>query len=134
MTINQRLVSYLNCKKIKQSELEHLGYTNKQTAHSIWHGRVKPNCDFLEALIAGQKDLNVRWLFTGEGDMISDNIPPINNEFFDYMKEKDAEIGKLRETIGELRFENRQLKNEIKKYPAENKIPTNYVNDPEKKY
>lgn len=58
-------------------------------------------------------DINIKWLITGEGEMLLENanqdkkieliekIPP--NILIDYLKEKDKIIGDLREEIGTLK-------------------------------
>lgn len=69
-TINQRLVAYCNKRGIKQAYLVSSGYASKQTISWIWNGRTKPGCEFLEKFAEDNKDLNLRWLLTGEGEMI----------------------------------------------------------------
>ena len=69
-SINERLVRFLDSKKIRQVDLLTAGYTSKQTINNVWHGRRKPSCEFLERLVKDYPDLNARWLFTGEGKMI----------------------------------------------------------------
>lgn len=69
-SINQRFVTYCNKRGIKQAYLVSAGYASKQTISWIWNGRTKPGCEFLEKFAVDYKDLNLRWLLTGEGEMI----------------------------------------------------------------
>ncbi|MBD8349385.1 hypothetical protein [Dysgonomonas sp. HGC4] len=97
-TINQRIVIYCEKKGYKQTDLWTAGYASKQTVQWIWKGRSKPGCEFLERFIAAHIDLNVRWLFTGEGEMtecVDQETQTIITYLEKRIKEKDDEIEEL---------------------------------------
>ncbi len=73
-TINQRIVQFCSHNRLKQVDLVNSGYGSKQTINQIWNGKRKPGYFFLERFIAGNANLDARWLMTGVGKMnMTDN-------------------------------------------------------------
>jgi transcriptional regulator with XRE-family HTH domain len=66
MTLNDRISKVCQDKKVKQNDLVKLGLGSKQTINLILHGKQSPNSRFLEAFLTLYKDVNARWLLTGE--------------------------------------------------------------------
>ncbi|SHE58623.1 hypothetical protein [Dysgonomonas macrotermitis] len=105
-SINQRIVQYLESKGKRQIDLLIAGYASKQTISNIWNEKSKPSCEFFERLINDNKDLNVRWLFTGIGDML-EKTDIATTAMVEYLEkkitEKDIEIKELNQQVGSLR-------------------------------
>jgi transcriptional regulator with XRE-family HTH domain len=70
MTLNERLSKICIEKKVKQLDLVKLGCGSKQTVNAIMNHKNKPSSQFLEAFLNGFKDINARWLITGEEEML----------------------------------------------------------------
>lgn len=104
-TINQRIVEYCKFKGKRQADLEKAKYASKQTLSAIWNEKSKPSSEFLERFVSDNKDLNARWLFSGEGKMIEDTttIEFLENK----LKEKEEEIKNLNQEIGSLKAQLR---------------------------
>lgn len=107
-TINQRIVIYWEGKGKRQVDLFHSEYASKQTISGIWNGRTKPGCEFLERFIAENKDLNVRWLFTGIGEMIDKGEPA-----------SEVMVKFLSDRLEKIEDENKELNREIGRLKAE---------------
>jgi len=90
----------------RQVDLLTAGYAAKQTISNIWNEKSKPSCEFLETLISDNKDLNVRWLFTGSGNMI-EKLDTATTRMVEYLEkkvaEKESEIKELSQEIGSLK-------------------------------
>lgn len=86
-TINQRLTEYCEKRGIKQVDLVLAGYASKQTVSWIWNGRTKPGCEFLEKFITEYKEIDARWLLTGEGQMENQS----SNAVIEYLEKKAKE-------------------------------------------
>ena len=81
MNINNRISVFFEYKKIIQAELVKRGYGSKQTISFIFNGRQSPNYKFLKSVIKDYPELNPRWLFVGEGEMITDNCDQKSQSF-----------------------------------------------------
>jgi hypothetical protein len=68
MTLNERISKICQEKKVKQNDLVKQGFGSKQTIHGILNGKQKPNTQFIESFLMTYKDVNARWLLTGEED------------------------------------------------------------------
>ncbi len=81
---------------------------------------VMPKFDFLEK-IARNLDINLKWLLTGEGSMLQDDQKQITSSIsiqpdslndsiiYKIYKEKDIEVGALKEEVGALKERLHQL-------------------------
>lgn len=87
----------------------------------IFKGRSNVGVTALQNIVLSF-EINGNWLFTGQGDMIqkkeTERRPPVEqfttkDEFVLYKiyKEKDAEVGTLKEEIGRLKEQIERLKN-----------------------
>lgn len=107
-TINQRIVIYWEGKGKRQVDLFHSEYASKQTISGIWNGRTKPGCEFLERFVVENKDLNVRWLFTGVGEMVDKGDPA-----------SEVMVKFLNDRLEKVEEENKELNREIGRLKAE---------------
>lgn len=113
-SLNKRFALYWKSKGKRQVDLEKAGYASKQTISNIWHGKRKPGCEFLERFVAENKDLNVRWLFTGIGEMIDKGDPAseVMVKFLsDRLEKVEEENKELNREIGRLKAEYDSIKN-----------------------
>lgn len=69
-TVKERLVAYLEHKGINKSEFGRMIGVSNAYISSI-RKSIQP--DKVEKIAAAFPDLNVSWLITGEGDMLSEN-------------------------------------------------------------
>ena len=75
MGINERLSDLVELKKVNQTELALICDVSKQAISSLLKGNTKPSIKVIENLAKKYDDLSVRWLLTGEGEMLLDAIP-----------------------------------------------------------
>jgi len=68
--MKDRIKKYMDYKSISAGELSSLIDVQRSNISHILNGRNKPGASFIEKLLLSFPDLNARWLFTGEGDMI----------------------------------------------------------------
>jgi transcriptional regulator with XRE-family HTH domain len=68
--MKDRIKKYMDYKSISAGELSSLIDVQRSNISHILNGRNKPGASFIEKLLLNFPDLNARWLFTGEGDMI----------------------------------------------------------------
>ncbi len=71
--MKNRIKQYMDYKSISAGELSSLIDVQRSNISHILNGRNKPGASFIEKLLLSFPDLNARWLFTGEGDMIEGN-------------------------------------------------------------
>lgn len=105
-----------------------MGYTNKSSFSQILNDKVPIPGDFISRLCALNENINSVWIEREVGDMILDNSalktsPNVQNTtlgesdsvYYKMYKEKDAEVGALKEEIGALKLRIRQLESQDKK-------------------
>lgn len=72
------------------------------------------NGDNIEKILCTYKELNARWLLTGEGEMISGVSDSDNPDITDFLKKQNSElmakIELLNQEIGELKNELKSIK------------------------
>jgi transcriptional regulator with XRE-family HTH domain len=68
--MKDRIKQYMDYKSISAGELSSLIDVQRSNISHILNGRNKPGASFIEKLLLSFPDLNARWLFTGEGDMV----------------------------------------------------------------
>jgi transcriptional regulator with XRE-family HTH domain len=97
--INSRFKKFLQHKGLSQLEFSQItGYGEKSLSNFLT-GRVKyPKIDLIDAVIRNFPDLNLIWLFTGEGEMFT-------NENFTSEQ--------VQNELDNLRTENSKLKDKI---------------------
>jgi hypothetical protein len=119
MTLNERISKVCKDKKVSQIHLVNLGCGSKQTVNSVLHGRQTPNSKFLEVFINDQKDINARWLLTGEEEMILEEP----REKYAYCKECIKKEGVVEFLKKELSLRDKRIEELIKE--AESQTETN---------
>jgi hypothetical protein len=134
MSVKQRLTEYIEHKKISKSEFcRTIGVSNAFV--SIMRQSIQP--DKIESIALHFPELNITWLLTGSGDMVIDKPinQPIASDFMEkvfemyqrgdifpavVVRQKNEEINRLHEEIGELRARIKELeKREGKSLPDE---------------
>jgi transcriptional regulator with XRE-family HTH domain len=68
--MKERIKQYMDYKSISAGELSSKLEVQRSNISHILNGRNKPGASFIEKLLVVFPDLNARWLFTGEGEMI----------------------------------------------------------------
>jgi transcriptional regulator with XRE-family HTH domain len=71
MSINTRILALCESKKLKQFDLVELGFGAKQTINNIFRSKQNPNFDFVLKILTHYKDIDARWLITGDGEMFA---------------------------------------------------------------
>ena len=66
----------MDYKSISAGELSSLLGVQRSNISHILNGRNKPGASFIEKLLLTFPDLNARWLFTGEGEMVEKLTSP----------------------------------------------------------
>lgn len=123
MAENNRIVEVCKSMRIRQIDLINLKISNKQTINDIWRNRVKPNYDFLKRFLSEFKNINARWLITGEGEkeyslsVVNDVIVPYGNT--NEILKLTNEILKLNEEIRLLNEERRKIANKCYQFDEE---------------
>ena len=69
--MKERIKQYMDYKSISAMELSSLLEVQRSNISHILNGRNKPGASFIEKMLVKFPDLNARWLFTGEGEMIN---------------------------------------------------------------
>lgn len=98
-----------------------LGYKRAQSVYDIVNGKVLPSFDFLFKFTTSElsRNINIRWLISGEGEMLigdhtrleepvgkyAKNDISFNSDWRQYIESKDQKIIELAETIGQIRAE-----------------------------
>jgi len=68
--MKERIKQYMDYKSISAGELSSILGVQRSNISHILNGRNKPGASFIEKLLLAFPDLNARWLFTAEGEMI----------------------------------------------------------------
>ena len=119
--IKGRLSAYLRSKGINNSEFgRSIGVSNAYI--SSIRKSIQP--DKVEKIANTFPDLNMKWLLTGEGNMLEEftehsvqSTQPTDNTsiFLQLLKDKDAKIAELSEQVGMLKQQVRTLQEELGK-------------------
>ncbi|MFK7948171.1 MAG: helix-turn-helix domain-containing protein [Saprospiraceae bacterium] len=98
--VNERFKRFLQHKGLSQTDFSQItGYGEKSLSNFLT-GRVKyPKIDLIDAVIRNFSELNLTWLFTGEGEM--------------FTNEKLISSNELKQELDNLRIENSKLKDKI---------------------
>lgn len=121
MSITDRIREYCKSKKIKNIDLVNAGCGSQQTVSFVLSGKQKPNTQFIEVLLKMNPDLDGRWLFTGEEEIVAEE-PRLKYGYcreclkkegiIEYqekeIKRKEQEIDNLRRELEELGKKLRQ--------------------------
>jgi transcriptional regulator with XRE-family HTH domain len=96
--LTDRIIAYCEQKKIKQIELIDIGCGSKGTINNVFRKKNEPSARFIEAFLNGFRDINARWLLTGEEDAL--------------LEEPRAQYGYCKECIkkeGVIEYLNKEL-------------------------
>lgn len=122
MKIVDRICKYLDVKGITRYRF----YKDTGLSNGFLDKKGNIGSDKCERIIYLYPDINPEWLLTGQGEMLRTAIliesiqsvsPPPNDDIItllkEQLKEKDTKIEIQAQEIGELRSDNRQLKEQI---------------------
>ena len=127
-----------------------MGYTNKSSFSQILNDKVPIPGDFINRLCMLNENINLVWIEKEDGDMILDNsasktslnmqhtdLGESDSIYYKMYKEKDAEVGALKEEIGALKLRIRQLESQDKEpehYPARDEATETFISKPSGDY
>ena len=120
MTINQRLGEYIALKKISNVKLSEVARCSPQVVGTWFTHNVKVKGDYILNIINEYKDINARWLITGEGEML-DELKQIPSEIeltefgtvlMERLLEEKEMVGSLKKEVEYLKAENDRLRTE----------------------
>jgi len=78
--MKDRIKQYMDYKSISAGELSSRLDVQRSNISHILNGRNKPGATFIEKLLINFPDLNARWLFTGDGEMIENIVDKVVSE------------------------------------------------------
>lgn len=87
--MKDRIQKFIDYKNISPGELADILEVQRSNISHILNGRNKPGASFIEKFLLAFPNVNARWLFTGEGNMVMgtneslksiSNIKEIKNE------------------------------------------------------
>ncbi|TLX73727.1 hypothetical protein E9993_14815 [Labilibacter sediminis] len=118
--INSRFIEVCDVKNIRQIDLRNNGGGSRPTISAVFNSRQKPNLEIMECLLKMAPDLNVRWLITGEGQMLETNETEETHLIYDEKSIKNPSIvlRELKDIFDHYEAvieENKRLKEEIEK-------------------
>lgn len=70
--MKDRIQQFIDYKNISPGELAEILEVQRSNISHILNGRNKPGAAFIEKFLLAFPKINARWLFTGEGPMITD--------------------------------------------------------------
>jgi len=70
--MKDRIQQFIDYKNITPGELAEILEVQRSNISHILNGRNKPGAAFIEKFLLAFPKINARWLFTGEGPMITD--------------------------------------------------------------
>lgn len=68
--MKDRIQKFIDYKNISPGELADILEVQRSNISHILNGRNKPGASFIEKFLLAFPNVNARWLFTGEGNMI----------------------------------------------------------------
>lgn len=71
--MKDRIQQFIDYKNISPGELAEILEVQRSNISHILNGRNKPGAAFIEKFLLAFPKINARWLFTGEGPMITDS-------------------------------------------------------------
>ncbi len=80
--MKDRIQKFIDYKNISPGELADILEVQRSNISHILNGRNKPGASFVEKFLLAFPNVNARWLFTGEGNMVlgaSENLKPVSN-------------------------------------------------------
>ena len=70
--MKDRIQQFIEYKNISPGELADILEVQRSNISHILNGRNKPGASFIEKFLLAFPNVNARWLFTGEGNMLLD--------------------------------------------------------------
>ncbi len=122
--LNQRIVDVMKHFDLDQTKLANVTKVTRQTANGIVLGKAKPGASFLIELVKELKDINVRWLLTGEGQMLS-----VSNKSEKNLKESNNGLTENKEIYNNLRKDYDNLRNDIEGYKTQIEFLQSLINN-----
>lgn len=124
MSLNIRLIKFINSKNLRNTEFARSIGVHKQKIYDYKNDKSKPNAETLESILNAYPELNARWLLTGKGEMlnsetsldkITENCNKCDdlNERLDEYKER---VQELKERVEEQKTFNRTYQDTITMY------------------
>jgi transcriptional regulator with XRE-family HTH domain len=98
MDVSDRLKAICKNKKIKNIDLVELGCGSQQTVSFVLNGKNKPNTQFLETFLKAYKDVDARWLLTGEDSILVEE-PQTKYGLHDELLKKEGVIEYLKKEL-----------------------------------
>jgi predicted transcriptional regulator len=80
--MKDRIQKFIDYKNISAGELADILEVQRSNISHILNGRNKPGASFIEKFLLAFPNVNARWLFTGEGNMVlgtNENLKPVDN-------------------------------------------------------
>ncbi|WP_372949046.1 helix-turn-helix domain-containing protein [Mariniphaga sp.] len=80
--MKDRIQKFIDYKNISPGELADILEVQRSNISHILNGRNKPGASFVEKFLLAFPNVNARWLFTGEGNMVlgtNENLKPVSN-------------------------------------------------------
>lgn len=120
LAIGKRLSSFLKAKNLNANSFARsLGYPQTTRIYKTLDGRSMPYADFFYDVINVYPEMNIKWLITGEGNMVNDigdaNIISMDAKLTETEKEKlELTISSQAREIELLKEMNEMLKKQIK--------------------
>ncbi len=110
--LSSRIRQIMKYEQLNISQFAERSGIGQGNLSSMLNGNRSIGEGVLNKIIVTFEDINKDWLFDGKGEMLKskhkqETMTQNNNEFIDYLKdtirEKDEEIGRLKEEIGRLK-------------------------------
>jgi transcriptional regulator with XRE-family HTH domain len=74
--MKDRIVTFIENKGFLPAEFaDQIGIQRSSLSH-VLNGRNNPGFSFIQKILTTYPQINSRWLITGEGNMLNDNIQP----------------------------------------------------------
>jgi predicted transcriptional regulator len=80
--MKERIQKFIDYKNISPGELADILEVQRSNISHILNGRNKPGASFIEKFLLAFPNVNARWLFTGEGNMVigtNESLKSISN-------------------------------------------------------
>lgn len=115
MSINQRITKLISHYRLTQNDFA-LSISAKQNQVANWlSGEKVPAARLIDIVIA-YKDLNARWLITGEGEMLNDESCVVREPVGSYVGGIDPQLKEAWKECGVLTERVRCLEEELQKH------------------
>lgn len=78
--MKERIKKFMDYKALNAADLaDTIGVQRSNVSHVV-NGRNNPSSSFIEKLLLTFPELNARWLITGEGEMVAQNVDELSLE------------------------------------------------------